>query len=297
MKFGNWPVAECKDGILAHSLAAGGRVFKKGHRLTDADLKAIAQSGRQVLTVARLEPEDIDENAAAERLARRLYTGEIRQGMAATGRCNLYAEAAGVLSVQASMVDAVNRVSEAITLACLSPYAAVEAGQIIATVKIIPFAVPASLIAAAESCTQTSDAPVFRLHPYRPRPVALIQTQLPSLKESLLDKTSRVMHARLAALGCHEVHEERCAHESAAVREAIDGALAKGAELVILVGASAITDRADIIPTAIQDAGGEVTHLGMPVDPGNLLLLCRIANTPVIGAPGCVRSPALNGFN
>ena len=43
-----------------------------------------------------------------------------------------------------------------------------------------------------------------------------------------------------------------------------------GAELVIVFGASAIADRRDVIPAAIERVGGSIEHFGMPVDPGNL---------------------------
>ena len=56
-------------------------------------------------------------------------------------------------------------------------------------------------------------------------------------------------------------------------------------------------DRRDVIPSGIAAAGGEVLHLGMPVDPGNLLLLARCRGRPVLGLPGCARSPALNGLD
>ena len=35
----------------------------------------------------------------------------------------------------------------------------------------------------------------------------------------------------------------------------------------------------------------------MPVDPGNLLLVGSLGGKPVIGAPGCARSPKENGFD
>ena len=38
-------------------------------------------------------------------------------------------------------------------------------------------------------------------------------------------------------------------------------------------------------------------HFGMPVDPGNLLLLGNIGDATVVGLPGCARSPKLNGFD
>src|SRR5213075_1554595 len=86
-------------------------------------------------------------------------------------------------------------------------------------------------------------------------------------------------------------------HEQAALKSALAEVLRDGAELVIVFGASAIADRRDVIPAALEAAGGKVEHFGMPVDPGNLLLIGSLAGKPVIGAPGCARSPKENGFD
>jgi molybdenum cofactor cytidylyltransferase len=99
---------------------------------------------------------------------------------------------------------------------------------------------------------------------------------------------------RLVALGSTLVGETRCAHEPGAIARAI---MAADADLILLVGASAIVDRRDVIPAAIESIGGTVEHYGMPVDPGNLLLLARRGTTPIVGMPGCARSPALNGID
>ena len=64
-----------------------------------------------------------------------------------------------------------------------------------------------------------------------------------------------------------------------------------------MFGASAIADRRDVIPAAVTGIGGEIEHFGMPVDPGNLLLIARAGGVPVLGAPGCARSPVENGFD
>jgi molybdenum cofactor cytidylyltransferase len=79
--------------------------------------------------------------------------------------------------------------------------------------------------------------------------------------------------------------------------KAIDEVLNDGAELVIVFGASAIADRRDVIPAALVAAGGTIEHFGMPVDPGNLLLIGRVRGQAVLGAPGCARSPKENGFD
>jgi molybdenum cofactor cytidylyltransferase len=129
------------------------------------------------------------------------------------------------------------------------------------------------------------------------RRVALVMTRLQQTKESVLDKTAEVLSDRLVALGSTLAHQARCRHEAKAIATAIDEAMAKGCDPVLVFGASAITDRRDEIPAGIERAGGEVVHFGMPVDPGNLLLLGRKGRVPVIGLPGCARSPKLNGFD
>ena len=79
--------------------------------------------------------------------------------------------------------------------------------------------------------------------------------------------------------------------------KSISALLNQDCKLIIVVGASAIVDRRDIIPKAIEINGGSIDRLGMPVDPGNLLLLGHIGKVQIIGAPGCARSSKFNGFD
>jgi molybdenum cofactor cytidylyltransferase len=120
---------------------------------------------------------------------------------------------------------------------------------------------------------------------------------LTGLSPKVIDKTVRVTAERLKPSGANIVSELRVPHEAAKLKVAIDEALKSGAELVLVFGASAIADRRDVIPSAIVAAGGKIEHFGMPVDPGNLMLIGSVGETPVIGAPGCERSPKENGFD
>jgi molybdenum cofactor cytidylyltransferase len=67
-----------------------------------------------------------------------------------------------------------------------------------------------------------------------------------------------------------------------------------GAALIILAGETTIMDRRDLVPRAVERAGGQVERLGAPVDPGNLFMLAYLGDTPVLGAPGCARSRKTN---
>src|SRR5438034_7956071 len=301
MKFGEVPVGEAEGAILAHSLRLGATALKKGRVLSAADLEAIAAAGLDHVVAARLDPGDIREDAAAERIAAAAAGPNIATATAFTGRANLFAATRGLLVFDRDRLDHLNLVDEAVTLGTLPPCAVVEPRQMVATVKIIPFAVPEEAVAQAAGFAAEGE-PLLRVAAFVPRAIALIQTRLPGLKESILDKTRQVTEQRLAALGCRLASEERCAHTTAELAPRIAAAVAqgpnsRGADIVFVHGASAIVDRRDVIPEAVVAAGGLVDHFGMPVDPGNLLLLGHIGDTPVLGLPGCARSPKVNGFD
>ncbi len=297
MIFGDTPLGEAEGAILAHSVKLGSVVFKKGRRLSADDLAALDQAGVETVIAARLEPGDVHEDAAAGAIAEAILGAGLTMSAAFTGRANLVVAQRGVLVIDRARLDALNRIDEAVTLATLAPFELVEPRQLAATVKIIPFAVTGETLARCLEAAQAGAGPLVRVAALRTRPVGLVQTSLPGTKESILDKTKAAVDARLAALGCAPAAELRCRHDAAEAAAAIETLRARGAEIVLVSGASAIVDRRDVVPAGIERAGGAIDHFGMPVDPGNLLLLGHIGTTPVLGLPGCARSPKVNGFD
>jgi molybdenum cofactor cytidylyltransferase len=293
MKFGATKVADTLGAIAVHSIRMGGRLLKKGTRISAGDIAALRAAGIAEIVTARLEPGDIGEDEAAGALARAVAGEHVESEKPFTGRANLRAKTAGVLLIDREGIDRLNRVDEAVTFATLSPFQPVVENEMIGTVKIIPFAVPADIHRAAMAAAK----PLISVAAYQPKSVAVISTLLPGLPEKVVEKTVRMTANRLAPSGSRIGSEARIAHATAPLAQSIRAALAKGSELVIVFGATAIADRRDVIPSAIREAGGEVEHFGMPVDPGNLMLIGRVGNVPVIGAPGCARSPKENGFD
>ncbi len=290
MRFGLFPLSQHEGAILAHGVHAPGLVIKKGTRVDAALIAKLAEAGVVEAMLAVPEPGDCDEDPAAARLAARLCGEGVRVDTAFTGRANLFAETAGVLVVDEAAVKAFNSLDEALTLATLPAFASVPAGAMVATVKIIPYAVQEALVARGEAI-----GPVLRLAPFTRTRVALVSTLLPGLAPKVIDKTVRVTAERLAKAGAALVHEARVPHETQALAQAL--AALPPCDMVIVFGASAIADRRDVIPAALEQAGGHVTHLGMPVDPGNLMMLGAFRGVPFLGAPGCARSPRENGFD
>lgn len=296
MKFGPVPVRDAIGATAVHSIREGALVLKKGTLIGVAEVAALEAAGIKEIVVSRLEPGDVSEDQAAADIAKAVQGDGVRTDRAFTGRCNLFAEKAGVLVVDKDAIDALNRVDEAVTLATLSAFKPVVEGEMIATVKIIPFAVAGSARDKAVAAAQKAK-PVIRVAPYTVRKVGVVSTLLPGLSPKIIDKTLKITESRLAPAGARIIAEKRVPHEQGALTKAIDEVLKAGAELVIVFGASAIADRRDVIPAALEAVGGEIEHFGMPVDPGNLMMVGHARGSAVIGAPGCARSPKENGFD
>lgn len=288
MKFGPVPLAQALGAVLAHSVAVDGSRLRKGRVLTDADLEAMREAGMTEVTVARLESGDIEENAAAAQLAAALVpdpdAAGLRLSTATTGRVNVYATGPGLVAFDTDAIHAVNAVDPMITVATVPPWQRLDTGGMVATVKIIAYGV--SKAALAQACAAARGL-AMRQAIYES--AALIQTQVPGAP---LQKGRDAIEMRLTRLGVALKAETTVLHRVDALASALK---ASEAEVLLILTGSATSDAMDVAPEALRAAGGQVTHFGMPVDPGNLLFFGALNGRPVIGLPGCARAPALNG--
>ena len=290
MRFGPVPLAEAEGGILAHSVALRQGRLRKGRVLRVADLAALAEAGHDTLTLARLDPSDLHEDAAALALAQALVPDPGAAGLVlkpvGTGRINIVAAGAGLVQLETARLHALNHIDMGITVATLPDLMRVEPGAMVATVKIIPYGVAGAALARACDAARAA----LRILPPVIRRASLIQTRVDAQADGA--KGHAVTAARLARMGIALDPLCLVAHRVTPLAEALGRA---PGEVVLVLTGSATSDLHDVAPEAVRAAGGHVAHFGMPVDPGNLLFLGRIGARPVIGLPGCARSPALNG--
>lgn len=295
MKFAEFSLQEAKGAILAHSVETRAGRLRKGRRLDAGDLAAIAQTGATSVVAARLEDGDVPEDEAARRIAAGLGGAGITVAAPFTGRANLFAAAAGILSVDVARIARVNEIDETVTVATLPALARVAAGDMVATVKIIPFAVAGSVLARVEAAL--ADGGALSVQAFRTAGAGLILTRLPITSDAILEKRRKVMAGRLEAVGGHVGAIETVAHAPDAIAAAIRRQASLGLDPILVFAASAIVDRADVVPAGLALAGGTVDRVGMPVDPGNLMMLGTLGPRRVIGVPSCAASPKLNGFD
>ncbi len=297
MKLATTAIDEAEGAILAHSLDAGAGVIKKGTRLGADEIARLRAAGQARVVVARLEPGDVPEDAAAERLARAAAGPGILCDPPFTGRVNLRAVESGLVQVDAALLTALNSIDEGLTLATLHNFSRATSGQLVATAKIIPFAIPETVVARAEALLAEAPSDLLALRPFVAQRAGLLLTTGANASEKVLEKRERAVRARLERLGVGLEIVTRAEHKTPPLARALKDMAREGLDLVIVFAASAIVDREDVVPAALVEAGGAIRQLGLPVDPGNLLLLGALAGAHVIGAPSCAASLSANGFD
>lgn len=298
MKFGPVPLDQAQGKILGHHIAGpdGQRAFRKGKPLSAEDVDALCRMGRTTVYVAELEPDDVDEDSAARRVAQAVSGAGLEISEPHLGRVNLHATCLGLVKVDDRRLTQLNQ-CEGITLATLASNTVVQAGSTVATVKVIPFAVSEGHVSGAEAIAADGEA-MLSIRELPSRAVSLVLSGSPSVEQRVIDNFASPLRERIAALGSVIQSVDYIPLEDDQGEEALAKMLcqriAGGAGLIVLAGETAIMDRYDIAPRAIERAGGEVTCFGAPVDPGNLLMLAYVGDVPVLGAPGCARSPKTN---
>ncbi len=295
MRFRRVALADAGGHILGHNVShQGRRLLKKGRPLGELELGQLAAAGQGFVHVAELDATDVGEDVAALRIATVLrQAGGLCAVPAYGGRVSLRAPEHGLLSVRAELLLELNLV-DGVTLACLPSHSVVAAGQPLATLKVIPFALPEATVVAAERVCARG---VLSLRPLPRRRVCILVSGAEGRRARLFEAYRVPLEQRLSGLGAHAVSAEYVALDAdpeAELGVAIKRQLDAAVDLLIVVGETATMDRDDLAPRAIRRAGGEVLVVGAPVFPGNLLLLGYRGGSAILGAPGCVRSPARN---
>jgi molybdenum cofactor cytidylyltransferase len=296
MRLRRVPLGQAGGHVLGHNVSRDGRrLLRKGRTLGEGELGRLADAGLRSVLVADLEAGDVTEDEAARAIATVLAeSGGLEPVLQRGGRATLRAPGLGLLGVSAPSLFELNSIA-GVTLATLLPHSVTIARQAVATLKIIPFALAGERVRAA--CRIAASRPIA-FEPLLPRRVLLLLFGASGLELRLRAAYAPALRQRLARLACPEPQVTYVALDDDEPEEKLGAALstllAGAPDLLIVAGETATMDEDDLLPIAIRRAGGKVDAVGAPVFPGNLLLLGRCGDTAILGAPGCVRSPAAN---
>jgi molybdopterin biosynthesis enzyme len=288
------PINKATGHVLLHNQVGpdGRKVLKKGHRLTEDDLTTLQALGRQEIYVAVLAENDVGENEAAHRLGQVIAGDHIDTSSATTGRVNLVATSAGLFKVNPQDLLVFNdRVG--ITLATITNNRVVQPKTLVGTIKIIPYGLPRPDLEAAETVARQR-APLVSIKPFVMKQAVLITTGSEAGREKVVTGFTAPLRDRLTSYNVELLPGPYSSENEQEISQALRWALDQDADMILIAGETSIMDADDITPRAIKTMGGRIVHYGMPVEPGNLLLLAYHNQVPIVGAPGCARSNYYN---
>ncbi len=285
------PVAEAVGMVLPHDVTEirkgefKGRAFRKGHIIRAEDVEHLRRLGKEHIYVLELEPGDIHENEAAERLANALSGPGVRcPGEPVEGKLNLVAAWRGLLKVDVDALHRLNLLGE-VMCATLHTNTLVEEGDQVAATRLIPLVGNRGLVAEATAIAAT-DGGIIRVLPLRAARAGLVITGNEVFHGRIKDAFEPVLRQKLAEIGSEVLTVRFAPDDVEAIAAAIRACLEAGADLIVTSGGMSV-DPDDVTRQGIALAGAEAMTYGTPVLPGAMFLVARIGTVPVLGLPAC----------
>jgi molybdopterin biosynthesis enzyme len=273
-----------EGSILTRDLSIGGERWSKGRRLDARDLSRLVAEPTALptggVTVLVPGPDDVHEDDAALRLADAVAGDGLRRRGPAESRVDLLAEAAGVVHVRLPALERLNRID---TLEVFTAFdgTVVDAGDMVASIKVAPHLVPEAAVAAGEAIA-TRARPVVRVAAFRPMLVAVVVKE--AVRALARERFESAVRDKVESLGSSVASIVYVEDDAAAVEAALDEA--SGADLILTAGAAS-TDPADAVFVALERLGGRVVRRGVPAHPGSMLWLGRLGSASIMGLPTC----------
>ena len=284
------PLSEAVGHALAHDITqitADGKTarFSRGHVLIPEDIPTLLDMGKHHIYVGAPPVGQVHEEDAG-RVAAEILAGEhIEIPPPAEGRFALTASTKGVLSIQSEGLIALNSIPD-FTAATLPNFASVDIGQTVAGVRIVPLFTDEKNVAELAS-VEKAYGKLLHVRPFLPKKVGIIITGTEIYSGRIKDRFEAVLRKKLSTFDATILAVIKCPDDCSSIQSAAENLLQAGADILFFTGGMSV-DPDDLTPTAIRTLGSEVITQGIPVQPGNMLLLARLGNTTLLGLPGSV---------
>lgn len=291
---------------LAHDLTRiipgqfKGRLFKRGHVVTEADIPSLLDIGKEHIYIMELGAEELHEDDAAIRMAEALYGDELQLSEPHEGKVSIKSTLLGLAEIDASIVGAINGLGE-IALATVKTNTVVKPGEPIAATRAIPLVVPKTKVEAVERLAAeyrqaNAGAAPLRVRPFRKLRVGLLTTGSEVFNGRIEDKFGPAVKGKLEAFGS-EVAEQRFAPDDRqTIVKEIHYLLEQRYDMILVTGGMSV-DPDDRTPGAIKASGADIVSYGTPMLPGSMLLIGYLNGVPIMGLPGCVMHDPYTSFD
>ena len=259
-----------------------GAAFRRGHIIQQSDIAHLLRIGKEHDYVWEEHTGEILEDDCARRLAAMAPVTGAHYTDPAEGKVLLLADQRGMFRVNRRLLNQINSIGD-ITICTLPDHYPVEAGDRLASMRIVPLVTrEAQILRAEQLCNEESLLP---LHPYQHKKVGVIITGNEIFHGRIQDRFAPVIRKKIAQYPSEVVGITVCEDDLEFIKKAAQKHLACGADFLIFTGGMSV-DPDDLTPAAIRQLGADIVSYGVPSQPGNMTLVAYLGNIPILGVPG-----------
>jgi len=263
-----------------------GAVFKRGHIIQEEDVAKLLDVGKRHIFVWEEHAGEIHEEDAARRMAAMAPVEKAHYTEPSEGKVLLTAEERGMFRVDTALLRQINSIGD-LTIATLPDHYPVEAGDRLASMRIVPLVTQEEQIRKAEELCKGKK--LLDLRPYRDKKLGVVITGSEVYHGRIQDKFEPVVRAKMKKYPCEIVGITVCDDDLEMIAAAARAHLDNGADFLIFTGGMSV-DPDDLTPTAIRRLGAEIITHGVPSQPGNMTLVAYWGDVPILGVPGAAIS-------
>lgn len=286
------PVEDAIGKVIPHDITEivkdsfKGVAFKKGHIITNEDIKHLKRLGKNNIFALQLEKDDIHENEAAQILAEALSgPGISNSSEPQEGKITLKALCDGLLKVDKELLLQFNLLGD-VMCSTLHTNTPVKKDEIIAGTRLIPLTTKRNLIDKACAILSSTGKPILSVLPFTPKKAGLVITGSEIFEGTIEDKFESVLREKLSLYNTSLVCVYIAPDDSAYIAKKILECLNKDVDIVITSGGMSV-DPDDVTRKGIAEAGATNGLYGSPALPGAMFQIAEIDSIPVLGVPAC----------
>lgn len=286
------PVQEAVGTVLCHDITQiipgekKGPLFRRGHIIEQGDITPLLDVGKAHIYVYDLEDGYIHEDDAALRLAKALAGEGVEFDTVPTeGKVTLRAAHDGLVYINTEALLELNLIQD-VTIGTIHTLQYAEKGRNIAGTRVIPLAVPTTLIDQAEAIAKQY-GPIVSVKPLRAAKVGVVTTGSEVYTGRIKDGFGPILREKFSKLGSEVLEQVLVSDDLDMTVQAIHYLIDEGADFIALTGGMSV-DPDDQTPSAIKASGAKIISYGAPTYPGAMFLLAYLGDTPIVGLPGCV---------
>lgn len=267
--------------------------FKRGHIVRKEDIEELKNIGKDHIYVGELEKDQVHEEDAIKAIGPLLAGENIEVSEVSEGKVNLRAKGPGLFLINRELLRKINLIGD-YTITSKKSYISVKAADKLAGARIVPLWTDAWQVEEAKKILEKG--PIFEVKKFKKLRVGAIITGDEVYYGRIKDAFKPVLSEKLSQFECEILGFKFLPDDEDKLVKAYRDFKDKGCDLVIFTGGMSV-DPDDITPRAIRKTGAEVIVQGIPMQPGNMLMVARDDSTYLMGVPGASIHSKITSFD